>query len=86
MERVHNRITNCELCKKMYRNVCSIKNHPREYVEPTELHQCQHCPFKSSKGQLISKGFFAVIVSTIKPTIFFEDFCLMQTVGRDRGA
>ena len=70
MARVHNRNKNCETCKKMYRRSCSIKNHPWEYVEPTELHQCPHCPYKSSKGQLISKGLFGVIVSTNKPTLF----------------
>ena len=63
MARVHNHNKNCETCKKMYRPSCSIKNHPWEYVEPTELHQCPHCPYKSSKGQLISKGLFGVVVS-----------------------
>ena len=28
-----------------------------------------------AKGQLISKGLFAVVVSTKKPTKFFKDFC-----------
>jgi len=49
MARVHNLNTNCETCKKKYRPQCSINNHPREYVEPTEFHQCPHCPYKSAK-------------------------------------
>ena len=72
MARVHKRNTNCETCKKKYNTRCSINNHPREYVEPTEFHQCPHCTYKSPKGQLISKGLFGVIVSTKKPTIFLR--------------
>ena len=49
MARVHNLNTNCETCKKKYRPQCSINNHPREYVEPTEFHQCPNCPYKSAK-------------------------------------
>ena len=82
MERVHNLNTNCEICKKMYRPSCSMKNHPREYVEPTELHQCPHCPFKSSKGQLISKGLFGVIVSTKKTTTMLNSPLLSKYYRR----
>ena len=49
MALVHNRSTYCGSCKMKYMSRCSINNHPREYGEPTEFHQCPQCPYKTGR-------------------------------------
>ena len=55
MARVHNRNTNCETCNKKYNTRCSINNHPREYVEPTEFHQCPQCQYNTCRKSFLTK-------------------------------
>merc|ERR1719203_1343539 len=55
MARVHNRNTNCETCNKKYNTRCSINNHPREYVEPTEFHQCPQCQYNTCRKSFLTR-------------------------------